>query len=105
MLSHQVPLKSVHQLREHVNLSVKDVPISLEMLSKFDAPIIASTVKLWLLEINPPLGTWEGWDDIRKLYPQGKFFLMASFRCIVHILFQWALRGLPAESKIHTSTN
>jgi hypothetical protein len=67
----KIPLKTIHQLREKVNTSPKDEPVSLEVLSKYDAPVIASTVKLWLLELNPPIGTWEGWEDFRKLYPQG----------------------------------
>jgi len=43
------------------------------MLAKHDPPVIASALKLWLLELDPPLGTWEGWEEIRKLYPNGKF--------------------------------
>jgi hypothetical protein len=43
----------------------------MDMLAKHDPPVIASTLKLWLLELDPPLGTWEGWEDIRKLYPNG----------------------------------
>jgi hypothetical protein len=65
----------VHQIRETINFVVKDEPISPEIFAKYDAPILASTVKLWLLETNPPVGMWEGWDDIRKLYPQGSFYL------------------------------
>jgi len=41
------------------------------MLAKFDAPVLAGCVKLWALELDPPLALWEGWDDIRKLYPTG----------------------------------
>lgn len=39
------------------------------MLAKYDAPVLAGCVKLWALELDPPLALWEGWDDIRKLYP------------------------------------
>lgn len=39
------------------------------MLNKYDAPVLAGCVKLWALELDPPLALWEGWDDIRKLYP------------------------------------
>lgn len=39
------------------------------MIAKYDAPVIASTVKLWTLELDPPLALYEGWDDFRRLYP------------------------------------
>ena len=35
--------------------------------------MIASTLKLWILELNPPLTLWEGWEEFRKLYPTGMF--------------------------------
>lgn len=38
------------------------------MVTKFDAPAIASTVKLWALELDPPLALYESWEEIRKLY-------------------------------------
>jgi hypothetical protein len=41
------------------------------MLAKYDAPVLAGGIKLWALELDPPLALWEGWDDIRKLYPTG----------------------------------
>lgn len=44
----------------------------LSILEKYDTPILAGTLKLWLLELDPPLALWEGWDEIRKLYPSGK---------------------------------
>jgi len=46
-----------------------DSPIPEEVLARYDAPVLASTLKLWALELDPPLGLWEGWDDIRKIYP------------------------------------
>lgn len=39
------------------------------MLAKYDAPVLAGCVKLWALELDPPLALWEGWDEIRRLYP------------------------------------
>lgn len=38
-------------------------------MTKYDAPVIANAVKLWILELDPPLALYEGWDDLRKLYP------------------------------------
>ena len=59
----------MHHLRESINGIPTGQPIPEELLSKYDAPVLASTVKLWALELNPPLCTYEGWDDIRRIYP------------------------------------
>ncbi|KXN86633.1 Rho-GTPase-activating protein 8 [Leucoagaricus sp. SymC.cos] len=66
---YEVPLPAVHRLREALNAISPDQPIPAELLTKYDAPIIASTVRLWALELDPPLALYEGWDEFRKLYP------------------------------------
>ncbi|KAJ3508730.1 hypothetical protein NLJ89_g5595 [Agrocybe chaxingu] len=66
---YDVPLPAVHHLRETLNAVQPDQPFGPELFAKFDAPIIASCVKLWILELNPPLALYEGWDDFRRLYP------------------------------------
>ena len=66
---YDVPLPAVHHLRETLNAIPPGQPFSLELLGKFDAPIIASCLKLWVLELNPPLALYEGWEDFRRLYP------------------------------------
>ena len=66
---YDVPLPAIHHLRESINALPPDSPIPAELLTKYDAPVIAGTIKLWLLELNPPLATWDGWDEIRKIYP------------------------------------
>jgi len=66
---YDVPLSAVHHLREAINTLPPDAALPSDLLVKYDAPVIASTFKLWMLELDPPLGLWEGWDDVRKLYP------------------------------------
>lgn len=66
---YEVPLPAVHHLREALNTIPPDQPIPQEFLAKYDAPVLASTIKLWLLELEPPLALYEGWDDFRRLYP------------------------------------
>ncbi|KAI5124190.1 hypothetical protein M0805_005041 [Coniferiporia weirii] len=66
---YEVPLSAVHHLRESLNSVAPGLPFPEELFARYDAPVISSTVKLWALELEPPLGTWEGWDDIRRLYP------------------------------------
>ncbi|KAL9713703.1 Rho-GTPase-activating protein 8 [Leucoagaricus gongylophorus] len=66
---YEVPLLAVHYLREALNAIPPDQPIPAELLTKYDAPVLASTLKLWALELDPPLALYEGWDEFRKLYP------------------------------------
>ncbi|KAF7294424.1 hypothetical protein MKEN_01434900 [Mycena kentingensis (nom. inval.)] len=66
---YEVPLAAVHHLREALNAVPIDEPVPQELFAKYDAPVIAATIKLWLLELDPPIALWEGWDEIRKLYP------------------------------------
>ena len=69
-------MPATHHVREALNGVPTGLPIPVDILEKYDAPVIASTVRLWALELNPPLCLWEGWDDIRRIYPAG-----------VHVLF------------------
>ncbi|KAK0202951.1 hypothetical protein DFS33DRAFT_1343865 [Desarmillaria ectypa] len=66
---YEVPLPAVHHLRETLNAVPPQGPIPAEIFTKYDAPVIASTIKLWLLELNPPIALYEGWEEFRKLYP------------------------------------
>ncbi|KAJ4473838.1 hypothetical protein J3R30DRAFT_3296406 [Lentinula aciculospora] len=66
---YEVPLAAAHHLREALNAVPPEQPIKPEIFEPFDAPVIAATLKLWLLELDPPLGLYECWDDFRKLYP------------------------------------
>ena len=58
----------MHRLSEALNAIPPQKPIPLEVVTNFDVPVIASTVKLWALELDPPLALYEGWEEIRKLY-------------------------------------
>ncbi|KAJ7623327.1 hypothetical protein FB45DRAFT_980263 [Roridomyces roridus] len=66
---YEVPLPALHQLREELNAVPIEEPVPPTVFEKYDAPVIAGTIKLWLLELDPPLLLWEGWDEFRKLYP------------------------------------
>lgn len=66
---YEVPLEEVHMLRAAVNSPVLTVEEVATIAKKFNAPIVASTVKLWLLELNPPVVGWEGWEDAKAVYP------------------------------------
>lgn len=85
----EVPLPITHRLREaliaHLNPSSADLiygnpsssnrstttdtnPIPEKLLDSYDAPVLASCVKLWLLELEHSLITEELWDQIDSIY-------------------------------------
>ena len=66
---YEVPLPAVHHLRETLNNLPPEQPIPDDALFKYDAPVLAGGIKLWILELDPPLCLYEGWDEFRKLYP------------------------------------
>ena len=69
---YEVPLGAVHRLREVLNSVPEDQEISEDALEKYEAPVLAGVVKLWLLELEPPLGLYDAWDEFRKIYPSSK---------------------------------
>jgi len=69
---YEVPLGVVHQLRESLNSIPVGQPYPPGLFATFDAPVIAACIKLWALELSPPLGMYEGWDEFRKLYQARK---------------------------------
>ena len=68
---YEVPLTAVHHLRESLNAVPPEQPIPADIMTNYDPPVLASAVKLWLLELDPPIALWEGWEDLRRLYPNG----------------------------------
>jgi hypothetical protein len=44
-----------------------------EVCGKFNAPVVAGTVKLYLQELSPPVLGWEGWEDAKAIYPSGEW--------------------------------
>ncbi|KAI0051035.1 hypothetical protein FA95DRAFT_1555078 [Auriscalpium vulgare] len=66
---YEVPLPGIHHLRESLNAVPSDQAIPDDITTKYDAPVVASTVKLWMLELDPPLALYESWDDLKRLYP------------------------------------
>lgn len=67
-----MPLNAVHHLRETLNSVPDGQDIPEDVLEKYDAPVLAAGVKLWLLELEPPLGLYDAWDEFRKIYPSSE---------------------------------
>ena len=67
-----MPLPELHALRNAINHPELQSGDVAEMCKKFNAPIVAGTVRLWLLELNPPVMDWEGWEDAKAVYPAGR---------------------------------
>lgn len=66
---YEVPLSETHQLRKVINDPHMTIEAIVEAAKKFNPPIVAGTVKLWYLELNPPVLGWEGWEDAKAIYP------------------------------------
>jgi hypothetical protein len=82
---YEVPLVAVHHLRETLNSVPPMELIPDDTLAKYDAPVIASAVKLWVLELDPPFCMYEGWDEFRKLYPTGTLNTKLCAWSVAHI--------------------
>lgn len=67
-----MPLNAVHHLRETLNSVPEGQDISQDVLEKYDAPVLAAGAKLWLLELEPPLGLYDAWEEFRKIYPSSE---------------------------------
>jgi hypothetical protein len=66
---YEVPLHETHALRNSINASRASLEEMGDIVDKFNVPVIAGVVKLYLLELNPPVLGWEGWEDARGVYP------------------------------------
>lgn len=75
---YEVPLMETHDLRNALNSAELTVDDMVTIAKKYNLPIVAGTVKLWLLELNPPVLGWEGWEDAKAVYPSGKHLLESS---------------------------
>ncbi|KAH9819943.1 hypothetical protein DFH28DRAFT_1021481 [Melampsora americana] len=82
---YEVPLRAVHSLREALD-NPNQSPLSDERISKLDAPLIASTIKLWLLELNPPPVHYSKYDDIKAIYPQLSGFESPSLDARIDVM-------------------
>lgn len=68
---YEVPLVETHGLRHLINnplATADDIAVTVQ---RFNVPVAAGTVKLWLLELNPPIMGSEGWEDAKAIYPSG----------------------------------
>lgn len=73
---YDVPLSKTHDLRHKLSdfyasdhgENVNELSAPDQMLDTVDAPVLAATVKLWLLELHSPLLTFSLWDKVVALY-------------------------------------
>ena len=69
---YEVPLHETHALRNSINASRASLEEVAETMKRFNAPVVAGVVKLYLLELNPPVLGWEGWEDAKAVYPSSE---------------------------------
>lgn len=63
-----VGLKEQHQLRNRINDSLLPVDAMVAEIQPFNLPVMAAAVKLWLLELNPPLLGAETYAMCKEAY-------------------------------------
>ncbi|KAJ9093726.1 hypothetical protein QFC21_006322 [Naganishia friedmannii] len=63
-----VDLRETHELRERINDPHVPLADMLDEVAKFNAPVIAATIKLWLLELNPPVCGYDAYEACKTLY-------------------------------------
>lgn len=71
-----LPLDRVHAARAEINTSK---PITHETLQKFDLLLLASLLRLYLLELPECLFTFELYEPCKLLYSNRKFFLLVVY--------------------------
>ena len=76
---YEVPLQETHALRNSINKSRSSLEEQQDMIKRFNVPVVAGVVKLYLLELSPPVIGWEGWEDAKAVYPTGE--LPDTVRC------------------------
>ncbi|WFD22639.1 Rho-GTPase-activating protein 8 [Malassezia equina] len=82
---YDVPLSSVHQLRrqliEHYDActgtDAADMAAPDQLLDAVSAPVLAATVKLWLLELDAPLIPYTLWDEVAEIYEAARLRSLA----------------------------
>lgn len=77
---YEVPLHELHSLRNSVNDPAMTAAEIKGATLKFNLPTVAGAIKLYLLELNPPVLGWEGWEDAKAIYPSGQLALLSSDR-------------------------
>ncbi|KAI5476919.1 Rho GTPase-activating protein [Pseudohyphozyma bogoriensis] len=63
---YETPLAAQHHLRSALNGGHLDRAI----VEKYDLPVVVSTIKLWLLELDVPVVIFSHYTEFRELYPK-----------------------------------
>ncbi|WVN86968.1 uncharacterized protein L203_102143 [Cryptococcus depauperatus CBS 7841] len=66
---YEVPLTETHMLRNAINNPKIPLIDIKAIVQKFNVPVAVNAIKLWFLELNPPVMGWEGWEDAKAVYP------------------------------------
>lgn len=64
---YETPLAAQHHLRAALN---NPADLDRDIVEKYDLPVVVSTLKLWLLELDVPLIPFTHYDEYRDLYPK-----------------------------------
>lgn len=72
-----LPLETIHKARGELN--TMEIPITKEILKKYDLLLLASVIRLYLLELPECLFTFEFYDPCKLLYNSRKLLYTSKF--------------------------
>ena len=76
MWTSEIQLDQAHEARERLNIPSLSLVLMSQNLERYDVMVLASLIRLYLLELPECLLTFELYDPIKLLYTNRKFLLL-----------------------------
>ncbi|KAI9320640.1 hypothetical protein BX666DRAFT_1852099, partial [Dichotomocladium elegans] len=68
MWTNEVPLEQVHEARDRLNDPTRSLVFTAESLERYDVQVLASLIRLYLMELPECVITFELYDPIKQFY-------------------------------------
>lgn len=66
----EIPLTATNALRTALNDARKGDTVPTNLLKQSDLPVVAAVVKLFFLELDPPVVPYASYEQLHDIYPQ-----------------------------------
>ena len=76
MWTSEIQLDQAHEARERINIPSLSLVLMSQNLERYDVMVLASLIRLYLMELPECLLTFELYDPIKLLYTNRKFFII-----------------------------
>jgi hypothetical protein len=86
-------LERTHRLRTSLNDGTLP-EVNRDQLDKTDLPVVASTVKLWLLEMDPPLIPYAHQEDLKLVFKNSTS--QVESLCTLSVWLKYGISGMRA---------